>query len=89
MAAVQDCLKVIADLQAVAIDIVAVAKNGNVFERLSGVLKAVQDAAPMVADIAVLAPEIKDLSQASPADYQALSHAALDLVFEVAKAAVA
>jgi hypothetical protein len=84
MAAGQDALKAIGDIQVELLDIVRVAKGDYM-----ALPKALVDAAPLVRDFANLQGEIKDLSALNLAEYQAVAHAALELLFEVAKAAVA
>jgi hypothetical protein len=86
-----DAVKAIADLQKVALDIVALAKGGVGLGMFAGILDAVSDAGPLVGDFAKLAPEISQLqiSIENISDYQAISTAALGLIFAVAKAAVA
>lgn len=84
MPAVQDCIKVIQDLQVVVCDVVKIAKDDNLIDRLSGIMKAVSDAAPLAADAMVFAPEAQDLKNISINEAHQLSQAALALVFAVA-----
>lgn len=87
MAAVQDALKAIADLQVVALDVVALAKDGVGFDMFGAIVKTIQDAAPLVNDLIALAPDVAELKTASAADYQSISQAALDMIFAISTAA--